>query len=183
MIVALALGVVSMQLAGAHATLIASDPLAGGVVPTAPDEVRLTFDMELNSELSSMDVADPDGSTVAEGEADLDDPDRASMVADLPDDLQAGDYTVTWVVVEVDEDETHAVDGQHIFTIDPSATPAASSTVVIGAPEGTMEPVDDVADVDASDDGIGRGPLIVGGVTILVALAVVASIGRRRWWR
>ena len=180
---ALALGLLSMQFVGAHATLIASDPLAGGVVPTAPDEVRLTFDMELNTELSSMEVAGPDGSTVAEGEADLDDPDRVSMVADLPDDLPVGDYTVTWTVVEGDEDETHAVDGQHIFTIDPSATPAASATVAIGAPEGTMEPVDDAADVDASDDGIGRGPLIVGGVTILVALAVVASIGRRRWWR
>jgi hypothetical protein len=50
------------------------------------------------------------------------------------------------------------------------------------APTGTIEPIGDAAS-DDDDGGISRGALIVGGVTIFVALAVVMTVGRRRWVR
>lgn len=183
LVVAMGIAMLSVQLAGAQATLVTSDPPAESVLSTTPDEVRLTFDKEIDAELSSMEIVNSTGSAVAEGEADPDDPDRASMVVDLPDSVPPGDYTVSWIVVEADEPERHEVEGEYTFRIDPTATPTSSPTVVIVAPEGTLEPINGASDTDA-DDGIpGRGALIVGGVAILVALAVVASIGRRRWWR
>ena len=108
-----------------------------------------------------------------------------ASLADLPPDAGEGNYTVSWTVVEVDADEDHAVNGEFSFTVDSSAPPVESPTVAVVAPTGTQEPIDDasttIPDSDDSDDsGIGRGALIVGGVTILVALAVVATVGRRR---
>lgn len=184
-VVAVVIAALSVQSAGAHATLVASDPPEENVVPATPDQVRLTFDMEINAELSSVELMNATGSTIAEGKADPDDPDRASMIINLPDDVPPGEFSVSWTVVEAGAAEEHEVEGQLTFTIDPTATPSASPTVVISAPEGTMEPIDDVTDgaEDDDDGGIGRGALIVGGVSILVALAVVATVGRRRWWR
>jgi methionine-rich copper-binding protein CopC len=171
----------SVQPASAHATLAMSNPPADSVVPTTPDEIRLTFDKEINPDLSSMELVNATGSTIAEGEADLNDPDRASMTINLADDIPPGTYTVTWVVVESDEADQHEVEGQYSFAIDPTATATASPTAVIAAPEGTIEPTDDASGNDTDDtDGIGRGALIVGAVTIVVAIAVVASVGRRR---
>ena len=184
-VVAVVVAALSVQSAGAHATLVASDPPEESVVPATPDEVRLTFDMEINAELSSVELMNATGSTIAEGNADPDDPDRASMIINLPDDVPPGELSVSWTVVEAGAAEEHEVEGQLTFTIDPTATPSASPTVVISAPEGTMEPIDDATDGAEDDDagGIGRGALSVGGVSILVALSVVATVGRRRWWR
>lgn len=180
----LAVFALTAQPASAHPEIRTANPAEGSILPEAPDEAVLRFDMELNPDLSSMQVAGPDGDVIAEGEVDLDDPDRSSMVADLPDDLPNGEYTVSWTVAEAGEDEAHEGDSQLTFTIDPSAPPVASATVVIAAPEGTIEPVDEDAQVDTDDDGgIGRGPLIVGGLAVVVALAVMATINRRRGMR
>jgi methionine-rich copper-binding protein CopC len=183
-VVSLAVAALTFQMAGAHATLVSSNPPADSVIPETPDEIRVTFDKELDSELSSIELVNATGSTIADGGVDLDDPDRASMTIDLPDDIPPGEYTVHWTVVESEEPEEHEVEGEYIFSIDPTATPTSSPTVAIVDPVGTIEPVDDVANSDEDNDGgIGRGALIVGGVSILVAIAVVASIGRRRYMR
>lgn|GEM_PF-5921631 len=185
-ILAVAMSAISAPVVSAHATLVESDPADGSVIPETPDEVRLIFDVEIDPELTTADLLNNSGSVIASGEVDLNDPDRRSIVIALPEDIPPGEYTATFVVVEADEPEQHEVEGEVHFSIDPTATPAATQTVVVSAPEGTVEPESDTTaseDDDDDDGGIGRGTLIVGGVTILVALAVVASIGRRRFWR
>ena len=183
-VMALVVAALTVQIAGAHPTFVTSDPPADSVIPETPEVVRVTFDKELDSELSSVELVNATGSTIADGGVDLNDPDRASLTIDLPDDVPPGEYTVRWVVVEAEEPDQHEVEGEYAFSIDPTAPPTSSPTVAIVNPPGTIEPVADVANADDDDDGgIGRGTLIVGGVSILVAIAVVASIGRRRYMR
>ena len=182
-ILSVVLSTISVQTIEAHATLTESDPADGSVMPETPEEVRLTFDVEIDPEFTTAELLNNTGSAIATGEVDLTDPDRRSIVIAMPDDVPPGEYTATFVVVEADEPEQHEVEGQIRFSIDPTATPAATATVSISAPEGTIEPDDDATEEDDDDGGIGRGTLIVGGVSILVALAVVATIGRRRYWR
>lgn len=184
-VVALAIAMLSVQTADAQATLVASEPPADSVIPATPDDVRVTFDTELDTELSRIEMVNATGSTIADGGVDLDDPDRASLTIDLPDDVPPGEYTVTWIVVAAEESAQTEVEGEYSFTIDPTATPTSSPTVAIAAPEGTIEPVEntDATDTDDNDGFLGRGALIVGGVSILVAVAVVATIGRRRYMR
>jgi copper transport protein len=79
----------------AHAQLVASSPGAGVVLPQSPDEIRLVFSEPLEAQVTSIDLALEDGTTILTrgGEVDPDDP-FALVVADpqLPD----GIYLLTW---------------------------------------------------------------------------------------
>jgi methionine-rich copper-binding protein CopC len=196
MLVVVSLLMMTTMLAGAHAELESSEPAEGATVPP-PERVTTTFSQEVAQEGSTLIVRGPDGEQVDAGDGglDLDNLDRNVLAVSLPPDIPDGEYTVEWTTVSVEDDDT--VSGSFTFTVDANAQPpapapdtngtetaddAGEGTPAVVAPTGTLEPVGDVAD-DNDDGGIGRGTLIVGGVAIAVALAVVASIGRRRWWR
>src|SRR5262245_7245559 len=50
--------------AGAHATLVSSNPGNDEIVPTAPEEVSLTFDQPVVIDEDSITVVDPDAKRV-----------------------------------------------------------------------------------------------------------------------
>ncbi|MCA1572031.1 MAG: copper resistance protein CopC/CopD [Chloroflexi bacterium] len=79
----------------AHATLVASSPGSGAVLPESPDEIRLVFSERLEVQVTSLDVATDDGRGILArtGEIDPDDP-YALVVADP--NLDDGIYQLTW---------------------------------------------------------------------------------------
>lgn len=175
--------------ARAHEEPAASEPEAGSTV-APPQRVLVRFPGELQLEGSTLEVLGPDGDRVDSGGGGLDltNADRNTLVTSLPPDLPAGEYTVNWTAVSAGDGDTTG--GTFSFTVDPDAPPAAAqaasptANAELVAPEGTVEPAEDVALSDTDDDGgLGRGTLIVGALAIVVAVAVVATVGRRRWVR
>ena len=68
--------------ASAHVELVSSSPEAGANLDTAPTEVTVTFDDELDPDHSTFTVADADGNEVGSGEVDLTVADRNVMHGD-----------------------------------------------------------------------------------------------------
>lgn len=84
----------------AHADLESSTPEAGANLDTAPTEVVLTFSGELDP-ASTFVVTDAEGTTVGEGELDLDVAER-NVVSGTVDISEPGVYTVAWTAVSID---------------------------------------------------------------------------------
>jgi methionine-rich copper-binding protein CopC len=163
----------------AHGDLESANPAPDSTVTGAPERVTARFTEELDPEGSRMLVFDADDQAVdlGDGGPDLTDPDRTSMTVGLQPDLGDGVYRVEWVTQSAEDG--HTEEGSFTFTVDSTATESATPQVV--APATTPEPLP-VADVE--DDGLfDRGTLIIGLLGVLVAVAVVAMLGRRRWWR
>jgi methionine-rich copper-binding protein CopC len=85
----------------AHVELISSSPAAGADLDTAPTEVTVTFDDELDPDKSSFTVTDADGKVVGTGEVDLTVADRNVMTGTVTI-TDPGVYTVGYTVAGVD---------------------------------------------------------------------------------
>jgi copper transport protein len=81
--------------ASAHATLVSTDPADGEVLPQTPDLVTLTFSEPVNLPADAAQLFDAQGEQL---EASASGEDRDVLI-DVPDQLAAGTYVVTWRVV------------------------------------------------------------------------------------
>ncbi|HEX6474469.1 MAG TPA: copper resistance CopC family protein [Candidatus Limnocylindria bacterium] len=97
--------------ASAHVELASSSPEAGANVDTAPTEVTVTFDDELDPDHSSFTVTDADGNEVGSGEVDLTVADRNVLRGDVSIS-DPGVYTVSYTVAGVDG---HEIEGTFSF--------------------------------------------------------------------
>jgi methionine-rich copper-binding protein CopC len=84
-----------------HVELVSSTPEAGANLDTAPTEVTITFDDELDPDLSSFTVTDSDGGNVGNGQVDLTVADRNVMTGAVSI-TDPGVYTVGYTVAGVD---------------------------------------------------------------------------------
>ena len=90
----------------AHAFPESSDPAPGENLQTAPSEVAITFDDEVDPDGSSFEVKSEGGQVVGRGEVDLTVADRNVLRGDV--DISApGLYTVNWTALSIDGDSTH----------------------------------------------------------------------------
>jgi methionine-rich copper-binding protein CopC len=117
--------------AAAHAELESSTPAAGENLDTAPTEVTLTFDDELDPDGSTFTVVDADGQEVGSGEVDLTVADRNVLAGEVTI-TDPGVYTVEYTVVG---DDGHAVSGTISFGYDadvaiPEPTEQAPNTAL-----------------------------------------------------
>lgn len=94
--------------AGAHASLVSTDPADGSQISTAPATVELTFSENLDTGFVA--VMAPDGTKVPTSPPRLS---GARMSADLAETHESGTYTVAYRIVSVDG---HPVTGQFTFT-------------------------------------------------------------------
>lgn len=98
--------------AGAHARLVASSPSAEATVPTAPSEVRLTFDEPVTATDDGVRVLGPDGTDLSTGPA------RSAGVESVVRGIDAGSVrgsvTVSYRVLSADG---HVVTGSFTFSI------------------------------------------------------------------
>lgn len=98
-------------IAVAHVELVSSDPEAGANLDTAPTEVTLTFDGELDPDGTGFTVHDHHGDEVGSGELDLDVADR-NVVHGAVTIAEPGVYTVEWTVLGTDG---HEITGSFSF--------------------------------------------------------------------
>lgn len=95
------LSMISVAAVDAHVELISSAPQAGANLTTAPTEVTITFDDELDPDLSSFTVTGPGAVEVGAGEVDLTIADRNVTTGTVTITIP-GVYTVAYSVAGVD---------------------------------------------------------------------------------
>jgi methionine-rich copper-binding protein CopC len=101
----------SASTVAAHVVLMSSTPAAGANLQTAPTQVMIMFDHELNPDLSHFTVADASSAAVGTGAVDLTVADRNVMTGAVTI-TQPGIYTVSYRVAGVDG---HQVTGSFSF--------------------------------------------------------------------
>ena len=108
--------------ASAHAVLVASDPVDGARLQSAPTVVTLTFDEPIRLVPAAAQVIAGDGATVNVEPARIRS-DGVTIEIPLPGHLPKGSYTATWRVVSAD---THVIAGSITFGVgqDAHAPPA-----------------------------------------------------------
>jgi copper resistance protein C len=94
-----------------HVEVTSSSPAAGENLDTAPTEVTVTFDDELDPDKSTFTVTDADGNEVGSGEVDLSVADR-NVLSGPVTISDPGVYTVSYTVAGVDG---HVVEGTFSF--------------------------------------------------------------------
>jgi methionine-rich copper-binding protein CopC len=109
-IVSLLLMALGMVPAWAHAFLDHASPLVGSTVPTAPQEVALSFTQNLEPAFSSVQVTDAKGARVDQGKAQIS---GSTMRVGLKS-LSPGTYKVRWRALSVD---THTTEGSFSFHV------------------------------------------------------------------
>jgi len=120
------LSLLPLSAALAHADYLRSRPGAGANVAEAPERVDIWFTQELFRRAGEnwIEVVGPDGVPVQEGEAEIDDDDRAHMWVDLQAPFSPGDYRVTWRTLSAADGDTE--EGEFTFRFDPQV--AVTST-------------------------------------------------------
>jgi copper transport protein len=103
--------VVAPRPAGAHALLIRSQPANGSTVAVPPDVVRLWFNEEISSEVSTARLVDRAGAAVAGTSAHA----EAQVLELRVPDLARGTYGVLWRVLA--EDDGHTSSGTVVFSV------------------------------------------------------------------
>ena len=98
--------------AAAHASLLASFPIAEQVVSSRPSEVRLTFTEAVDTRIGGVEVLGPDGRRVDIGRVNRAD-DGATLIVPI-DAAAEGTHTVSWRVVSADG---HTVSGAYVFHV------------------------------------------------------------------
>lgn len=114
--------------AGAHATLIGTDPAEGAVLEAAPERIRFTFDEAVAAVPDGVQVFDAEGGPVASSSA----VDGTELAVALTEQVGPGTLVVVWRVVSEDG---HPVRGSLTFSVG-----AASTDVVVPASSTTEPP-------------------------------------------
>ena len=96
-----------------HAFPERAEPRVGAVVRTAPAQVRIWFDGDLEPAFSRVSVTSARGQQVDAGDAQVDAQNRRLLRVGLPA-LAPGRYTVKWSVLSVDG---HRTQGDYAFTL------------------------------------------------------------------
>jgi copper resistance protein C len=104
--------IVGTTVAGAHAKLASTTPLADSTV-SSPKLIQVHFNEAVEVKMSSLKLATADGTAVvAMAMNDAKDPATLSIMPNMP--LKAGTYKVTWSAVT---DDGHKVQGSFSFTV------------------------------------------------------------------
>lgn len=161
-----ALSLATAEPAAAHVELLSSIPKGGQVLDAAPEQVELAFSDDIIALGTVIELVDHDGEQVEIGETVVLGPD---VTAELPPDLEGGDYRIRWHAVSPDG---HSTEG----TIDFGVGEGAKGSWESGAPhEGTES-----ADAEPSDDAAGSAIAEWTFVGLFVAGFVVVIILLRR---
>lgn len=161
LVVAISLGVAAMAGAGvaaAHATRIATDPVADAELTQSPQKVSATFNEKLQTQFAAMTVVGPDGNLWSTGDPQLNGAIISVGVRPLG---PTGTYTVNYRVTSADG---HVVSGSWAFrlTVAGTGTPGPSASAA-----------------NPSSDGVPVWPFFV-AAGVIVAVAAVWAVRRQR---
>ena len=171
--------------AGAHASLQESTPADGAALDEPPAEVVLRFSEPVNAAPGAISVLDAAGASVDRGDVGtVDGGDDAQLRVGLRQDLAPGAYQVTYDVLSVDG---HVIQGGLAFTVRRSAAPSpepdpepeqsadTSETQARAAPEAS-ETVGAVAPGPAPSPTPAAPPVASGGIFVDVGLPLARAI-------
>ena len=144
-----------------HVELVSSLPAVGENLDTAPTEVSVTFDDELDPDLSGFSVTDADGTEVGSGEVDLTVAGRNVLTGTVTI-TDPGIYTVSYSVVGIDG---HPIEGTFSF--------GYNADEQIPPPTGGEEE-------ENPDTALPRPPLPLTSILGAVLLVVGGVLGARR---
>lgn len=113
-LVALLLALAAVPAAWAHAFPKTSVPHVGATVASAPSEVKIWFDGELEPVFSTLIVKNVDGKQVSTGKGQVATNNHALLETALNQAISAGQYTVYWSVIAHDG---HHTEGHYAFTV------------------------------------------------------------------
>jgi copper resistance protein C len=160
----------------AHTVLVASHPSGEATVTDALDEVRLEFNEPVTA--PQVDVTDPAGQPVTEGEATVDGPVVVQALRPLE---EHGPHTVDYRVVAADG---HPIEGTFVFHYagplaeqpDPEADPAPPAAEHVEEPApGAQEDAAHSGTMPAAAQPAARDLQPVGLVALAALLAVVLA--------
>lgn len=97
----------------AHAMLVKAEPAKRASLTTAPSQVRLWFNEEIEPAFATLSVLDVNKKALTEDKAIVDSEDPKSIILKLPE-MQPGRYTVKFRVLSVDG---HVVDSEYEFIV------------------------------------------------------------------
>jgi len=100
--------------ASAHPEFQSADPAPGAATTTSPKEIRITFNENVITKMSGVEVKDQTGKIVATGKAMSDPANKKMLVVPVSEQLSPGDYKVEWHAVS---DDTHRVKGSFSFSV------------------------------------------------------------------
>ncbi|KTS13843.1 MULTISPECIES: copper resistance CopC family protein [Microbacterium] len=163
--VAVVVVLTSVVPASAHDQLLSSSPASGERLPSAPEEITLTFSADVLDVGADIIVADAEGTDWAVGDPAIA---SATVAVGLTEGMPAAGYEVRWRVVSSDG---HPISGVIPFTVGDAAplerAPASASAPAVAAP---------VAD----DPGIPRIVVVAAlGAGIALAALLLVSLLRR----
>ncbi|MEV4577026.1 copper resistance CopC family protein [Nonomuraea jabiensis] len=175
--------------AQAHNVLISSDPKDGATLPTAPARVTLVFDQAVRQGYAQVGVTGPDGSSWADGAAEVAAERVSVRVKPLP---SAGAYTVGYRILSADG---HPVTGKITFTLaagaatggpaqstgqDAGQNPGANTGQDAGQGATGQAPRDASAQAAEAAANGGAGMAVVWIVGALLLLAAGTAVALRR---
>ena len=111
LVVILAVSLILVRIADAHAFLDHADPKVGSTIHEAPSQVTVWMTEGLEPAFSKLQVFDGKGAEVDKKDTKVN---ASTMTVSVPK-LEAGKYRVSWQVVAVD---THRTSGTFEFTIE-----------------------------------------------------------------
>ena len=181
LLAALALAVLLVPSALAHAELVTADPAPDAVV-TGVERIVATFSQDLDAERSSMQLRDASGAVVAEGGRDADDVRTMSIPAT---DLAPGVYEVRWTTFSTEDDELHR--GTYTFevaaapaSVRPTPSPTGPATAIPTPtptePPATPTPTPDPTPTPTAGDGAGPAPPDASDVLVPIAAGAVVLV-------
>ncbi len=97
----------------AHASLVKAEPARRAVLSTAPTQIRLWFNEEIEPAYASVSVLNAEKKSITDNKVEVDSKDPKSVVLNLPE-TQPGRYTVKFRVLSIDG---HVVDSEYNFTV------------------------------------------------------------------
>ncbi|MEV0158567.1 copper resistance CopC family protein [Nonomuraea fuscirosea] len=156
--------------AQAHNVLISSDPRDGSTLAASPERVTLVFDQAVRQGYAQVGVTGADGSSWADGSAEVAAERVSVKVRPLP---AGGAYTVGYRILSADG---HPVTGKISFTLAAGASGAPAGQT---AAAGQTAPADSAAAAEAAANG-GAGMAVVWIVGALLVLAAGTAVALRR---
>ncbi|CAM3620043.1 hypothetical protein GCM10009799_06570 [Nocardiopsis rhodophaea] len=182
----LLLGIGLAPAALAHNTLIDSSPEDGAKLDTAPEEVTLTFNTDVNDGGNAIVVTGPDGATYQEGDVRLDGPTASTDLRPLD---AAGEYTIAYRIISADG---HPLEEKLTFSVTEDAVADNEATTEDG--DTAAASPDDTSGSDREDStttgkdepaastdpmrALGPVGAVIGGIAI-IALIVILIIRMR----
>ena len=182
-LLALAAALWAVPAASAHSVLLSISPPDGATVPTAPAQVVVTFNEDVNTTFSVIQVTDAGGRDVNSGHTVVSGP---KVIQALRANLPGGTYRIAYKVISSDG---HPVSGVSTFVVGSPSTPSPSTSSppsTPGGPTGASGASGTGTPAPSGSGGAGAPLwpwLLVGGAVVVLGGAAGYRAARRRGTR